>query len=253
MVAESLAKQEEEGILCSPTSQIENVNEEEMDTSISHYKRKVTVDLSQNITPACLKRWCKFTEWWRTSLFTSCLCFFVQTMNDFDYLKLLGKGTFGKVILVREKASGTYYAMKILKKEVIIAKVLLMSISFFLLLLFGCLWITFKLRATKTICENNKQKIKTSHTHTSLPITFSTFWLKQEIINRRAPFVSWLISLPLLFSLFITGWSCSHTHRKQGIKKHSASIPNCEYQHVDCMKHCELCVRINPPPTFYSG
>lgn len=44
-------------------------------------------------------------------------------MNDFDYLKLLGKGTFGKVILVREKASGTYYAMKILKKEVIIAKV----------------------------------------------------------------------------------------------------------------------------------
>uniref|UniRef100_A0A672GLR8 non-specific serine/threonine protein kinase n=1 Tax=Salarias fasciatus TaxID=181472 RepID=A0A672GLR8_SALFA len=47
---------------------------------------------------------------------------FPQTMNDFDYLKLLGKGTFGKVILVREKASGTYYAMKILKKEVIIAK-----------------------------------------------------------------------------------------------------------------------------------
>ncbi|XP_016346391.1 RAC-beta serine/threonine-protein kinase B-like [Sinocyclocheilus anshuiensis] len=45
------------------------------------------------------------------------------TMNDFDYLKLLGKGTFGKVILVREKASGVYYAMKILRKEVIIAKV----------------------------------------------------------------------------------------------------------------------------------
>ena len=41
MVAESLAKQEEEGILCSPTSQIENVNEEEMDTSTSHHKRKV--------------------------------------------------------------------------------------------------------------------------------------------------------------------------------------------------------------------
>ena len=43
MVAESLAKQEEEGILCSPTSQIENVNEEEMDTSISQHKRKVSV------------------------------------------------------------------------------------------------------------------------------------------------------------------------------------------------------------------
>lgn len=45
-------------------------------------------------------------------------------MNDFDYLKLLGKGTFGKVILVREKSTGRYYAMKILRKEVIIAKVL---------------------------------------------------------------------------------------------------------------------------------
>lgn len=44
MVADKLAKQEEEGILCSPISQIENVNEEEMDTSTSHHKRKV--DLS---------------------------------------------------------------------------------------------------------------------------------------------------------------------------------------------------------------
>lgn len=49
--------------------------------------------------------------------------FLPQTMSDFDYLKLLGKGTFGKVILVREKATGMYYAMKILRKEVIIAKV----------------------------------------------------------------------------------------------------------------------------------
>uniref|UniRef100_A0A4W5QZ45 non-specific serine/threonine protein kinase n=1 Tax=Hucho hucho TaxID=62062 RepID=A0A4W5QZ45_9TELE len=44
------------------------------------------------------------------------------TMPDFEYLKLLGKGTFGKVILVKEKATGKYYAMKILKKEVIVAK-----------------------------------------------------------------------------------------------------------------------------------
>ncbi|XP_064593616.1 RAC-beta serine/threonine-protein kinase isoform X3 [Zonotrichia leucophrys gambelii] len=44
------------------------------------------------------------------------------SMADFDYLKLLGKGTFGKVILVREKSSGRCYAMKILRKEVVIAK-----------------------------------------------------------------------------------------------------------------------------------
>jgi RAC serine/threonine-protein kinase len=27
------------------------------------------------------------------------------TMNEFEHLKLLGKGTFGKVILVKEKAT----------------------------------------------------------------------------------------------------------------------------------------------------
>uniref|UniRef100_A0A3Q2E9W0 V-akt murine thymoma viral oncogene homolog 3b n=1 Tax=Cyprinodon variegatus TaxID=28743 RepID=A0A3Q2E9W0_CYPVA len=54
MVAESLAKQEEEGILCSPTSQIENVNEEEMDTSISHYKRKVRRLYVHQKRPTCL-------------------------------------------------------------------------------------------------------------------------------------------------------------------------------------------------------
>ncbi|MGH0117872.1 UNVERIFIED_CONTAM: hypothetical protein FKN15_003903 [Acipenser sinensis] len=52
----------------------------------------------------------------------SLLPFSQSTMSDFDYLKLLGKGTFGKVILVKEKATGMYYAMKILRKEVIIAK-----------------------------------------------------------------------------------------------------------------------------------
>ncbi|XP_064335464.1 RAC-gamma serine/threonine-protein kinase-like [Camelus dromedarius] len=66
------------------SSQNDNIGEEEMGASATHHKRK--------------------------------------TMNDFDYLKLLGKGTFGRVILVLEKASGKYCAMKILKKEFIIAK-----------------------------------------------------------------------------------------------------------------------------------
>lgn len=68
------------------------------------------------------------------------LCFLPQTMSDFDYLKLLGKGTFGKVILVREKASGKYYAMKILKKEVIIAKVSLTNVYLLIHLYLVCVF-----------------------------------------------------------------------------------------------------------------
>lgn len=43
-------------------------------------------------------------------------------LDDFELLKILGKGTFGKVVMCRERLSGKLYAMKILKKSVIIAK-----------------------------------------------------------------------------------------------------------------------------------
>ena len=43
-------------------------------------------------------------------------------MDDFEMLKVLGKGTFGKVVLCREKNTNEIFAMKILKKDVIVAK-----------------------------------------------------------------------------------------------------------------------------------
>jgi len=42
--------------------------------------------------------------------------------NDFEFLKVIGRGAFGKVMQVKKKDTGEIYAMKILKKKVLIAK-----------------------------------------------------------------------------------------------------------------------------------
>ena len=42
------------------------------------------------------------------------------TLNDFKILKVLGRGTLGKVCLVQYKLTQKYYAMKIMKKDVIL-------------------------------------------------------------------------------------------------------------------------------------
>eukprot|EP00050_Salpingoeca_kvevrii_P016733 m.58125 g.58125 ORF g.58125 m.58125 type:complete len:481 (+) comp7124_c0_seq1:1-1443(+) len=44
------------------------------------------------------------------------------SMDDFDHLKVLGRGTFGEVFLSREKKTQKLYAMKVLRKNTIIDK-----------------------------------------------------------------------------------------------------------------------------------
>lgn len=44
------------------------------------------------------------------------------SVNDFDFLRMIGKGTFGRVFQVRKKDTKRIYAMKVLSKREIIAK-----------------------------------------------------------------------------------------------------------------------------------
>ena len=43
-------------------------------------------------------------------------------LDDFELLKVLGKGSFGKVFLVRLIATGEVYAMKVLKKSEVVRR-----------------------------------------------------------------------------------------------------------------------------------
>ncbi|XP_048078112.1 serine/threonine-protein kinase Sgk2 isoform X6 [Ursus arctos] len=42
--------------------------------------------------------------------------------TDFDFLKVIGKGSYGKVLLAKHKSDGTFYAVKVLQKKSILKK-----------------------------------------------------------------------------------------------------------------------------------
>jgi serine/threonine protein kinase len=54
------------------------------------------------------------------------------TIDDFNLLKVLGRGAFGKVMLVEKKDTKEIYALKSLRKEEIIDKVIYILLSNFL-------------------------------------------------------------------------------------------------------------------------
>lgn len=41
------------------------------------------------------------------------------SLNDFELIKVVGRGSFGKVYLVKRNGTANYYAMKKLKKDVV--------------------------------------------------------------------------------------------------------------------------------------
>ncbi len=43
-----------------------------------------------------------------------------MSLNDFQIKKVIGRGSFGKVFLVQKKSDGLVYAMKSLRKDVIL-------------------------------------------------------------------------------------------------------------------------------------
>ena len=44
------------------------------------------------------------------------------TVNDFEFLKVVGKGSFGKVMMVRKRDDQKIYAMKVLKKKALVKR-----------------------------------------------------------------------------------------------------------------------------------
>ena len=43
-------------------------------------------------------------------------------LNSFEAIRIIGRGTFGKVYLVKKRDSGDYFAMKSIRKDVILKK-----------------------------------------------------------------------------------------------------------------------------------
>ena len=88
-----------------------SLNKESINDAISNEKLIPNLSISEPSTN-------------RTSIFTSRTSFDSSniSLEDFETLKLLGKGSYGKVYLVKNINSNKVYAMKVLDKQFLIDK-----------------------------------------------------------------------------------------------------------------------------------
>ena len=65
--------------------------------------------------------WCRASPDWFSLSLSCCTPQKKVGVDDFELLKVVGRGNFGKVMQVRKKDTGRIYAMKVLRKDTVIA------------------------------------------------------------------------------------------------------------------------------------
>ena len=108
----------------------------------SQRKAQITIAATYNRRYGSLVYTCRVSKYFELS----CTCLYVQDTNvisesqisleDFNILKVIGRGSYAKVLMVELKSSKEIYAMKVIKKSLVMdEEVITSAISTYLVLL----------------------------------------------------------------------------------------------------------------------